>query len=125
MVEFAIVAALLLVLVFGIVDYGRYFLVRTNVTNAVRDGARFASVAPTASLDTVAVRTYTRTMIAGSAQKQALGTLATQVIDQMVGADTVKFVRVSLNYPFDPATFLVIKTAKTISVSAQFRREQP
>lgn len=125
MVEFAIVASLLLVLVFGMVDYGRYFLVRTNLTNAVRDGARYAAAIPTASLDTVTVRTYTRSMIAGSSAKQALGTLSTTTVNQVIGIDTLRYVRVSLSYPFDPATFLVIKSAKTISASAQFRREQP
>lgn len=123
LVEFAIVASLLLCLVFGMVDYGRYFLMRTNLTNAVRDGARYGATLSTASADTVLMRTYTRGLIAGNSTAQGLGTLAvtfpgTVNVDQRV--------RITLTgYPFNPATFLVIKTAKTITVQAEFRREVP
>ena len=121
LVEFAIVASLLLVLVFGMVDYGRYFLVRTNLTNAVREGARYGAVLGETSPDTIAMRTYTRALISGTAAQQALGTFSVT----FPGTLTVdRRVRVTItNYPFTPATFLVIKSAKNITVAAEFRRE--
>ncbi len=42
MVEFALVAPLLLFLLFGIVDFGRAIFYENEITNAVRDGARVA-----------------------------------------------------------------------------------
>lgn len=44
MVEFAIVVPILLLLAFGIIDYGRFFFTYNNLTNAAREGARFLAV---------------------------------------------------------------------------------
>lgn len=41
-VELAIVFPLLLLVIAGIVDFGRFFLVEIQLTNAVREGARVA-----------------------------------------------------------------------------------
>ena len=121
MVEFAIVAALLMVLVFGMVDYGRYFLLRTNLTNAVREGARYGAVLSESAADTVLMRQYTRARISAGAADSGLVTVT---FPGTVGAD--RRIKLTLsNYPFKPATFLVIKTAKVITVAAEFRREQP
>jgi Flp pilus assembly protein TadG len=43
MVEFAIVLPVLLLLILGIVDFGRALYTKNNLTAAVREGARFAS----------------------------------------------------------------------------------
>jgi len=43
MVEFAIVLPILLLLVFGIIDFGRALYTLNNLTAAVREGARLAS----------------------------------------------------------------------------------
>ena len=43
MAEFAVVAPIFLLLVFGIMDYGRIFFVQINVQQAVQDAGRFAS----------------------------------------------------------------------------------
>jgi len=121
-VEFAIVVALLLVIVMGTLDWSRYFLLRTNLTNAVRDGARYAAVRGETNADTVAIRAYTRARITGPSAAQAAGTV-TVSFEGACGNDRRVRVKVS-DYPFDPATFLVIKTARTIADSAEFRREQ-
>lgn len=52
LVEFAMVLPLLLVLVFGIVDFGRAFQTWITLTNAAREGARLGTV----SQDVQAVR---------------------------------------------------------------------
>jgi Flp pilus assembly protein TadG len=43
-VEFAVVAPLLLLLVLGTIEYGRFVMVQQILTNAVREGARQASL---------------------------------------------------------------------------------
>jgi TadE-like protein len=43
MAEFAVVAPIFLLLIFGIMDYGRIFFVQMNVQQAVQDAGRFAS----------------------------------------------------------------------------------
>jgi Flp pilus assembly protein TadG len=123
MVEFSIIAFLLLVMVFGMVDYGRYFLLRANLTNAVREGARFAATLPGSPPDQTTVENYTRARI--SFGNSALGVMSVTAQGASIPTNPSR-VRVQLlNYPFTPATFLVIKSAKTISVTAEFRKEQP
>jgi Flp pilus assembly protein TadG len=123
MVEFSIIAFLLLVMVFGMVDYGRYFLIRANLTNAVREGARYgATLAGATTTNQGTIATYTRARINGTAAQQNEGTL----VASETGPVGAKRVRVELSaYPFNPATFLVIKSAKSITVAAEFRKEQP
>lgn len=43
-VEFAIVAPVLLAIVFGMIQYGKAFEMQTQLQNAAREGARFASM---------------------------------------------------------------------------------
>ena len=43
MIEFAVVASLFFLLLFGVMDYGRAFFVQMNLQQAVQDGGRFAS----------------------------------------------------------------------------------
>lgn len=45
-VEFAIVLPVLLLVIAGIVDFGRYFFTQIQVTNAAREGVRAAIVLP-------------------------------------------------------------------------------
>lgn len=44
MVEFALVLPILLMLLFGIIDFGLYFYNDLQLTHAARDAARYASV---------------------------------------------------------------------------------
>jgi len=46
MVEFALVAPMLLVLIFGIIDVSSYFIDRDGVSDAARAGARYAATWP-------------------------------------------------------------------------------
>ncbi len=43
-VEFAIVLPLLIILVFGIIDFGRVFFAQITVTQAAREGARLSAL---------------------------------------------------------------------------------
>jgi hypothetical protein len=60
-VEFALVAPLFFVMVFGMIEFGRAIMVQQIITNAAREGARVAvldSQTPTASQVTSTVTTY-------------------------------------------------------------------
>lgn len=124
MVEFSVIAFLLLVMVFGMVDYGRYFLLRANLTNAVREGARYGATlsgAPNVAPNLALIEAYTRARI--TAGNSASGTVTPTQQGAGTATDPSR-VRVAISgYPFNPATFLVIKTAKTITVQAEFRKE--
>ena len=60
-VEFALVAPLFFLMVFGMIEFGRAIMVQQIMTNASREGARMAvldSPTPTASLVKNAITTY-------------------------------------------------------------------
>jgi Flp pilus assembly protein TadG len=46
MVEFALVSILFMTIVLGAIDFGRAIYINSQLTNAVREGARYAQVAP-------------------------------------------------------------------------------
>lgn len=58
LVEFAIVLPLLLLLIGGIVDFGRAFFTEVMLTNAAREGARTAMYAPPDLQDNVQNRAW-------------------------------------------------------------------
>src|SRR4051812_45767592 len=58
-VEFAVVAPIFFLLIFGIIEFGRVVMVQQIITNASREGARIAIVpGATTSQVTTAVNTY-------------------------------------------------------------------
>ena len=46
MVEFALVLPMFLLLIFGVLDFGRAVYADSTITNAAREGARFAIITP-------------------------------------------------------------------------------
>jgi Flp pilus assembly protein TadG len=50
-VEFAFVAPLLFLLIFGMIEFGRVVMVMQILTNAVREGGRLAAVSATSNTD--------------------------------------------------------------------------
>jgi Flp pilus assembly protein TadG len=50
-VEFAIVLPLLLILLFGVIDFGRALQTYITINNASREGARLGSINPDADVD--------------------------------------------------------------------------
>jgi Flp pilus assembly protein TadG len=58
-VEFALVAPVLFLMVFGMIEFGRMVMVQQVLTNASREGARIAVLDGTTTSDvTTAVQTY-------------------------------------------------------------------
>ena len=57
-VEMAVVSPLLLMMIFGVIEFGNSFMVRQIITNAAREGARTAAIQPVA--DDTAIRSAVR-----------------------------------------------------------------
>lgn len=55
-VEFAVVAPVLIAILMGIIEYGYVFLVQQTLTNAAREGARIAVLQSTTSDDPINAR---------------------------------------------------------------------
>jgi Flp pilus assembly protein TadG len=125
-VEFALVAPLLLILVFGIIDLGRAYSTLNQLAASAREGARFAAVLPNPvsswSQDQVrqTVKQFSLRQLAGSAvsDDQIAVTL-----DKTAGTVTVA-VR---GYPFQLVTPLAgVVGLRTIPITRQatFRWER-
>jgi Flp pilus assembly protein TadG len=128
LVEFAIVLPILLLIVFGIVDFGRALYTANNLTSAVREGARLAStqispdptVAASKTAVTNAVTAYTVAIEAGAP--------APTVNETFSGAPpNMQSITVQITaYPFTPITPLAGMIGLgtiTMSPSATFRWE--
>ena len=83
LVETAIVISLVLLLIFGIYEYGRFVMVRQVIHNAAREGARLA-VVNTNTLTEDQIKATVTNYLAG----QQLGTVTTTVtwVDPATGA---------------------------------------
>ncbi|MCH8311023.1 MAG: pilus assembly protein, partial [Chloroflexi bacterium] len=68
-VEFAMVAPILFVFIFALIEFGRIVMVQHTVVNAAREGCRIASLPTTTSVSTVdtAVRNYLQSTITTAA----------------------------------------------------------
>jgi Flp pilus assembly protein TadG len=120
--EFALIAPVVFALVFGIVDFGRYFLLANTITNAVREGARLAAISAIGtSADLAATTTLvTNTVRARIADPQAATATVTLSI---VGTAPTQTVQVSVtNYPFARAVPFLVPTVVP-TVRAEFRYE--
>lgn len=62
MLEMALVLPLLLLILLGIVDFGRVLLIQQTVTEAARDAARYASIGDTDAEVAQAIADDTRTL---------------------------------------------------------------
>jgi Flp pilus assembly protein TadG len=56
LVELALIAPVLIILMLGAMDYGRVYFAYTSVTNAARTGADYAASSSTAASDTTSIR---------------------------------------------------------------------
>jgi Flp pilus assembly protein TadG len=81
-VEFAIAAPLLVLLLFGIIEFGRFFFLYNNLSNAAREGARLGAITPagttaerTAATSTVIALVRARIADAGAATADVQVTL--------------------------------------------------
>ena len=56
LVELALIAPVLIILMLGVVDYGRIYFAYVSVTNGARIGADYAATDPQAATDTAGIR---------------------------------------------------------------------
>jgi Flp pilus assembly protein TadG len=133
LVEFAIILPLLLMIVFGIVDFARAFYTQNNLTSAVREGARWASVQPENNLSVASVQTVVKNFVNrgdGSAAKFGGPPIADpQILVTFSPAlPNTASITVTINdYPFEwitPLPGMVGFGNITLSAEAVFRWEQ-
>lgn len=128
LVEFAIVLPILLLFVFGIVDFGRALYTANNLTSAVREGARLASTQispdPTIGASTAAVQTAVKAYVVAFGGGGGPPTVS----ETFSGAPpAMQSITVQIvNYPFTPITpiagLIGLGTIR-MSPSATFRWE--
>lgn len=123
MVEFAIIAPVLLLFVFGIIEYGRYFFLYSNLTNAAREGARLAAVTP---LNTAADRTAATTLIVNTVRARIADGAASRADVQCLlpsGLTAQATVTVIINdFPFQRVVSFIAPT-RLPDIRAEFRYE--
>lgn len=95
LVEFALVAPLLLILVIGCVEFARAWNVRQVLSNAARDAARLASL-PSPSIDQDSVRSAIAVALRAAALDDAVADVTIEGIDGEPGT----VARVELSYPY-------------------------
>ena len=118
LIEFAIVSMLLVVLVVGGMDMGRFIFLRNNLISAARDGARYGAVTELKSADLTNVRSTVRGLIVDDSASQA-----TVLVDTVTSNGT-KLVRVRVvNYPFKRASLFPFIKQRIDTVRAVFRWE--
>jgi Flp pilus assembly protein TadG len=93
MVEFALVAPLLFLILFGIIQFGIAFMNSVALTDAVRAGARKAAVSRSAADPTLA----TKTAVLGAATDLDQSKVSINVTSDWVSGDTVT---VDATYPY-------------------------
>lgn len=118
--EFAVVAPLFFLLLFGMVEVGRAIMVQQILTNASREGARLGVLDGTT---TAQVTTFVNTYLANS----AIGS-ATVVVspDPPSSAGYGEPVTVTVSKPFNEESWLpspIYLGGQTLSASTVMRRE--
>jgi Flp pilus assembly protein TadG len=127
LLEFALFAGVLLVLTFGIIDFGRALFTANNLTAAAREGARYAAVLPNPAASTAAIQQRVATYMSpfGSAPIDP----ATQVlVTYNSTGSSLQSITVEVHYPFTWLTpiraLLGGSFTDTLHARARFRWEQ-
>lgn len=119
MVELAFVLPIFLLLVWGVIEFGRLLYTANNLTTAVREGARYAAVQPTVSandpnVQAVVIRAFVPLGSAGGLNTKQITVSSTKVSGSVV---------VSATYQLFKITPLAT-TIGPLTASATFRRER-
>lgn len=123
-VESSIIFGLVVLLIFGAIDWSRFYYNQSRVRSAVRRGALYGARLPSSTTDrTTATIAFTRGALVGSNTEQQYGTVAVQYTGT-VGNDPR--VEVSWdNFPFTRATALARTPTTLPTIVAEFRQEMP
>lgn len=123
LLEFALIATVLLILVFGIIDFGRMLYTKNTLTNAAREGGRVAAVMQ-APLDVDSIKrtvVHATNLLGGTALSQD-----SVHVTLLPDAGPLQSIQVTVNYPYEPITpiaSLIGLDSLTLSGSARFRWE--
>ena len=119
--EFAVVAPVFFLLIFGMIEYGRMMMVQQMITNASREGARRAVVDGTSASDVrQTVKDYLQS---GNISVEAS---EIQVNPSPSAANFGDPVTVSIQVPYDRVSWLPAPrflAGKSMSASSVMRRE--
>jgi Flp pilus assembly protein TadG len=130
LVEAAFTLLILFIFLMGTIDLGRAYNVYQTMTDAAREGARFA-VSPCSSVDTTGcsygkgvppatgdVQNKVQKYLDAALVKNA--TIIVTPITESVGAGTVRFTQVKISNPY---TFFFLPFSITINAQAVMRNE--
>jgi Flp pilus assembly protein TadG len=112
-VEFALLLPLLVLFVFGIIEFGAWFYDQAVITNASRVGARLGSVlyavgGVSQDIQDDKIKTAVINACKDTAGKSRLitfggpGISEDHITVEKVGSDPYRSVRVTINYPYNP-----------------------
>ena len=119
-VEFAVVAPVFLLLVFGMIEYGRMVMVQQVITNASREGARVGVLDGSSNQDVLDV--VNQYLNSGSISGATITVTPTNPEDAEFGDP----VTVSVDIPFSQVSWLpspMYLGGKTLTASTVMRRE--
>ncbi len=119
-VEFAVVAPVLFLLVFGMIEYGRLVMVQQMLTNASREGARLGVLDGTTTTD---VENTVNSYLTSAAVS---GATVTVTPDPPSSAGYGEAVTVTVTVPFDQVSWLpspIFLGGTTLTATTVMRRE--
>ncbi|MCM0083901.1 pilus assembly protein [Geomonas sp. Red32] len=102
LVEMALLLPVLLLILFGIAEFGRALYMENTLTNAAREGARLASTSTTDPLNVAALQSYVKGYIPFDQTGIVINITPTTLLKH--GVDTVTVV---VNLPFQSAVPLI------------------
>jgi Flp pilus assembly protein TadG len=121
-VEFALVAPMLVLLIFGMFEFGRMMMVEQILTNAAREGARRAILEQSTATE---VETIVSDYLTGSSVSGAAVTVDPGQLQHLGFGQPVS---VSVSVPYDQVTWLPAPwflVGKTLSAECVMRGERP
>lgn len=119
-VEFALVAPVLFLLVFGMIEFGRLVMVQQILTNASREGARLAVLDDVTVSD---VSTTVSTYLTGASVSGATTSVSPDPLSTAAYGDAVT---VTVSVPFSQVSWLPTPqflSGTTLSAATTMRRE--
>ena len=131
-VELALVLPIFLTLVYGIIEFGRGFMVSQLVTNAAREGARRAILDGSTNSD---ITSFIQTYLQQSANVSAADAVVTITVTAAAGnpnpgnslaaTKSKDLVAVKVDVPFDKVAYLSGKylNGKTLTATSSMRHE--
>lgn len=123
-VEFAIVLPLLLLIIVGILEWGRYFVVRESVVHAAREGARGGTLLDGTETDACASAQAFLAVI--GLAPSCPGAIAVDMAASIEGGSgPMPAVAVTIDVPFEPITALPLMIPTAIHVQAVMPAPKP